>query len=496
MTSAEWRRVRDLFEQAIDREPADAQGWVEQQTEGSPELRREVLSLLAHHQGAGSFLSAPLAERAAGLFADDDPLQPGAIVGAYTIIREIGRGGMGRVYLASDGRLGRQVALKALPPAVSADAGRRARLQREARAAAALTHPGICAVYTFDEIDGALFIASEFIDGRTLRDEIASARRPTPRDVLDTAQELAAALASAHAKGITHRDLKPENVMRTADARLKIVDFGLARFDDPVAAAEAGGPVPRVTEPGLLVGTPAYMAPEQVNGGRADARSDVFAFGVLLYEYASGVHPFDAPTPLAMAGRILESDPPPLDTVRPDVPVQVAAVVERCLKKSPAGRWPSAVDMALALARPDAMPPRLARFTWWWRLHQVIVMAVYCAATYAAWWIKERVHGPADPIFVVVGIAAAVNGILRGHLLFTDWMNREAMQTERMRVEPITLGVDLAMAAGLAASGALMMPTGPLVAMLTTALGAGIALARTILERATTRAVFGDLQTP
>ncbi len=491
MTTSEWRRVRDLFEQALERDAPDVHAWLEQQTKDASEMRREVLSLLAHHQRAGAFLSAPLAERAADLFDGDDALKPGAMVGAYEIVREIGRGGMGRVYLASDRRLGRHVALKALPPAVSADAAWRARLEREARAAAALTHPGICAVYAFDEIDGALFIASEFVEGRTLRDEIASTGRPTPHEVLETARELAAALASAHAKGITHRDLKPENVMRTADGRLKIVDFGLARFDERVAGSGSGAPPPRVTEPGLLVGTPAYMAPEQLNGAPADARSDVFAFGVLMYEYASGVHPFDAPTPLAMAGRILEAAALPLERVRPDVPAQAAAVVDRCLRKSPLERWPTAVDLALALARPDIAPVRPAGFAFWWRTHQVVVMAGYCAATYAAWWIKERVHGLADPLFVAIGIAAAVNGILRGHLLFTDWMNPTAMTAERLRVEPITLAVDLAMAAGLAASGALMMPTGPLAAMLTIAAAAGIALVRAVLEPATTRAVFG-----
>src|SRR5581483_8991215 len=335
MTTSEWRRVRDLFEQALEPAAPDVHAWLEQQTKDASEMRREVLSLLAHHQRAGAFLSAPLAERAADLFDGDDALKPGAMVGAYEIVREIGRGGMGRVYLASDRRLGRHVALKALPPAVSADAAWRARLEREARAAAALTHPGICAVYAFDEIDGALFIASEFVEGRTLRDEIASTGRPTPHEVLETARELAAALASAHAKGITHRDLKPENVMRTADGRLKIVDFGLARFDERVAGSGSGAPPPRVTEPGLLVGTPAYMAPEQLNGAPADARSDLFAFGVLMYEYASGVHPFDAPTPLAMAGRILEAAALPLERVRPDVPAQAAAVVDRCLRKSP-----------------------------------------------------------------------------------------------------------------------------------------------------------------
>ena len=490
--SDEWRRVRDLFEQALDQRPADVQRWVEQQTAREPGVRREVISLLAHHDTAGSFLRAPLGERVPELFLEDDGFKPGTTVGAYTIVREIGRGGMGRVYLAADERLGRNVALKALPPSLSADATRRERLRREAKAAAALTHPGICAVYALEEIEDALFIASEYVEGQTLRAEIASGRRPTSHEMLETARDLAAALASAHAKGITHRDLKPENIMRSADGRLKILDFGLARVDD--AADRPGSlaaPAGRRTQPGMLVGTPAYMAPEQLNGQPADSRSDVFSFGVLLYEYSCGVHPFEGGTPLAVAAHVLESDARPVDALRPDIPAPLATVIERCLRKAPGERWSNAVDVALALARPEGLrlnSPRLAR---WWRTHQLIIMAVYCAATFVAWEIKERVHGFADPAFVAIGISSALNGVLRGHLLFTEWMNRGALAAERARAEPITLVVDVVIAAVLAGCGALVLPGRPLAAMLTIALALGVALARTVLEPATTTAVFG-----
>jgi hypothetical protein len=309
--------------------------------------------------------------------------------------------------------------------------------------------------------------------------------------MLETARELAAALASAHAKGITHRDLKPENVMRAGDGRLKVLDFGLAHVDD--AFDRTGGrPSPgHATRPGMLVGTPAYMAPEQLNGQPADPRSDVFSLGVLLYEYASGAHPFQGGTPLAVVARILESDAQPIEALRPDVPAPLASVVERCVRKDPAERWSSGVDVALALARSEgALPSRGGLMTAWWRIHQLIIMAVYCGATFLAWQIKERVHGLADPAFVAVGIAAALNGVLRGHLLFTERMNRPAMSAERARAEPITLAVDLAMAAMLAVCGALVMPGRPLAAMLTIALASGIALARTVLEPATAAAVF------
>ena len=180
-------------------------------------MRAEVRRCSSITRGRARFSSQPLPSSAAGLLDDDEPLAPGTHVGRYTIVREIGRGGMGRVYLATDARLGRTVALKALAPQLMRDPAQRERLRREARAAAGLTHPGICTVYALEEIDGELFIASEFVDGHTLREEIASERRRRRATrLLRTARELAAALASAHAKGITHRDLKPENVMRDA----------------------------------------------------------------------------------------------------------------------------------------------------------------------------------------------------------------------------------------------------------------------------------------
>ena len=218
MDSAQRRRVRDLFEAALDREPADLDAWIAREAADDPIVRDEVLSLLTHHSRAGAFLSQPIAERAPELLADDQPLPPGSRVGAYTIVRELGRGGMGYVYLASDERLGRTVALKALAPHLVRDPSQRERLRREARAAASLTHPGICTVYALEELNGELYIASEFVDGRTLGEEIRTGRAPSSGEVLRTARELADALASAHAKNIVHRDLKPDNVMRTSRA--------------------------------------------------------------------------------------------------------------------------------------------------------------------------------------------------------------------------------------------------------------------------------------
>src|SRR4051812_18454072 len=228
MTTEQQRRVARLFEAAVDLDSTRVASFVAAEAADDAAVRNEVLSLLASHSRAGTFLQQPIADAAPELFGDDLALAPGTTVGPYAIVRELGRGGMGRIYLATDTRLGRTVALKALPPAVVDDPAQRERLRREARAAAALTHPGICTIYALEEIGDDVFIVAEYIDGVSLRDEIGAGTTPTPEQVLATARDLADALASAHARGITHRDLKPENVMRTRQGRLKILDFGLA----------------------------------------------------------------------------------------------------------------------------------------------------------------------------------------------------------------------------------------------------------------------------
>src|SRR6059036_3719924 len=214
MTPEQRLRVRELFEAALDREtvtPDALDAWIAREAADDPIVREEVRSLVTHHVRAGEFLRTPILDRSPDLLIDTEPLRPGATIGPYTILRELGRGGMGRVYLASDVRLGRTVALKAVAPHLTRDPSHRERLRREARAAAALTHPGICTVYALEEVGDQLFIATEFVDGRTLRAEIAAGHRPSRETIVATARELAEALASAHAKGITHRDLKPEN---------------------------------------------------------------------------------------------------------------------------------------------------------------------------------------------------------------------------------------------------------------------------------------------
>jgi eukaryotic-like serine/threonine-protein kinase len=498
VTPEQRRRVRDLFEGALDLDAAGVPAWILREAADDPEVCDEVLSLVEHHSRAGDFLLRPVADGAPDLLSDEVPLAPGTAIGAYAIVREIGRGGMGRVYLANDTRLGRTVALKALAPHLMRDPAQRERLRREARSAASLTHPGICTVYALEEIDGDLYMASEFVDGHTLREEIRSARRPSGDEVLRTARDLASALASAHARGIVHRDLKPENVMRTRDDRLKILDFGLARLmEDAIpegASSNTGTAGSRyATRPGFVIGTPAYMAPEQINGDPVDVRTDVFAFGVLLYEYACGAHPFAATTELATVARVLGTDARPLTARCPAVPGRVAEIITRCLSKTPAERFGSAAELVGALATAGQAAPPASPHATWWRVHQIIVVMLYAVGSTVAWQIKDWGETWLTvAIFLALGAVSTIGGVLRGHLVFTELMNRPQLAAERRRTSRATMLLDLLAAVLLFTDGVILAGTRALPAVLTIALALGIALAAIVLEPATTSAAFEE----
>jgi serine/threonine protein kinase len=488
MTPEQRQRARDLFEAALENEPPDIVKWLEQMAPDDAMVREEVRSLLDHHSHAGSFLTQPLVEAAPHLLEDERSLQPGAVLGSYTIVRELGRGGMGRVYLASDGKLGRTVALKAVVPELTRDPHHRERLRREAHAAAVLTHPGICTVYALEDLDGDLYIASEFVEGQTLREEISLGRRPTIEAIVATARELASALASAHAKGITHRDLKPENVMRTRDGRIKILDFGLARVDAP-----GGGPATLTgMAPGAVAGTPAYMAPEQIEGRTVGPPADVFAFGVLMYEWISGRHPFQAGTVLATLARVIDSTPEPLATRAP-VPAWLSEVIDRCLRKPVEERLGSGSALLQAFDHP-AIAVRAAPVSrTWWRTHQVAAILLYAIATAHAWQIKEWLREPISLwAFVLMGIAASVGGIVRGHLVFTDVMNRPHLRGELQRTTGVRLFSDVLIALLLTIDALLLAASSPLMTVLTISLAAGIAIASLLMEPATTAALLGE----
>ncbi len=269
--------------------------------------------------------------------------------GPYEIISPLGVGGMGEVYRARDARLNREVAIKVLPEFLSTDADRLRRFEQEARAAAALNHPNILAVYQMGTTEGVPYLVSELLEGETLRETLR--RGPLPlRKSINYAIQIAHGLAAAHEKGIIHRDLKPENLFITRDGRVKILDFGLAKVVD--SKEEEPGPaltLPLRTEAGLVLGTMGYMAPEQVREKPADFRSDIFAFGAILHEMLTGQRAFQKSTTADTIGAILHQDPPSVSQLSPNTPVAVERVVHRCLEKNPEQRFQSAADLAFAL---------------------------------------------------------------------------------------------------------------------------------------------------
>jgi eukaryotic-like serine/threonine-protein kinase len=277
-------------------------------------------------------------------------LEPDAQLGTYRIIAPLGTGGMGEVWRARDEKLDRDVALKVLPERLASDPDALARFEREAKAVAALSHPNILAIHDFGKAEGIHYTVMELLEGQTLR-EALSGGPLRAKKATEYGRQIAEGLAAAHDKGIVHRDLKPENLFVTRDGHVKILDFGLARQGVVVkAGADTSSPtVARGTEPGTVMGTAGYMAPEQVRGEAADHRADIFAFGVVLYEMLAGRRAFERPTAAETMTAILREDPAPVTSLREGVPPALERVVEHCLEKRPEARFQSARDLAFDL---------------------------------------------------------------------------------------------------------------------------------------------------
>jgi len=262
----------------------------------------------------------------------------------YVIESKLGQGGMGVVYRARDTRLGRAVALKVLAVEVTADPERRRRFVREARAAAAVTHPAVAQVYDVDEVDGVIFIAMELVEGRTVRQMIAAHDVDILR-AIDIALQVGSGLAKAHEAGIVHRDIKADNVMVTPDGHAKLLDFGLAKLVEPESSADSSGELPTrgastaPTQAGMVLGTIAYMSPEQARGRAVDQRSDIFSLGVLLYELSTGQMPFAGGSPIDTMHAIAFDEARPVTEIRPGLPPDLQRVVARCLRKQPEDRY-------------------------------------------------------------------------------------------------------------------------------------------------------------
>src|SRR5215475_10206467 len=279
------------------------------------------------------------------------PLPQNTAIAHYRLLAPLGAGGMGEVYLAEDTKLGRKVALKPLPEEFTRDAGRLRRFEQEARAASALNHPNILTIFEIGEADGGRFIATEYIDGQTLRERL-NGDRLAPQAALDIAAQIAAALAAAHEAGIVHRDIKPENVMLRRDGIVKVLDFGLAKLTEQMPAA-VDSQAPTITkahtDPGAVLGTVGYMSPEQVRGQEADHRADIFSFGVILYEMRSGRRAFGGESAIEVMNAILKEDPPELAAMNHRVPQGLERLIRRCLEKQPERRFHSAHDLGYAL---------------------------------------------------------------------------------------------------------------------------------------------------
>jgi serine/threonine protein kinase/Tol biopolymer transport system component len=341
-----WRRVKDVFDE-VRALPEDRRSAHLAAACGSDQaLWQEVESLLSSYATADDFLEQPAAQVFGGL-SNARPLE-GRVLGPYQIGSRVGAGGMGEVYKAHDTRLGRTVAIKVLPAHLATDPQGRKRFEREARAVAALNHPHISTLYDIGAQDGIDFLVMEFLDGETLAARLAKGALPLAK-VLEYGVQIASALNSAHRAGIVHRDLKPGNIMLTGGGA-KLLDFGLAKPRTAAAPVDEGSSRD-LTGPGTVLGTVQYMAPEQIEGKEADARSDLFAFGVVLHEMLTGKRAFDAPSRARLAAAILTTQPPRVSELNPDIPVALDYVVGRCLAKDPDERWQTARDLLAELER-------------------------------------------------------------------------------------------------------------------------------------------------
>jgi hypothetical protein len=351
MTPERYQRMKAIFHSALEREAGDRAAYLDAVVGGDATLRADVERLIAAHEREGDFIDAPAYEVAADMLADELSVSMvGQLVSHYRVLELLGAGGMGEVYLARDERLGRRVALKLLPEYLTDDASRVRRFQREARAASALNHPNILTVYEIDETGGRYFIATEYVEGVTLRQRL----RDEPLrlgEALDIAAQVAAALSKAHQAGIVHRDVKPENIMVNGDGHVKLLDFGLAKYNSGLRPTDADAPAVEdtYTAPGLVMGTTAYMSPEQARGLAVDARTDIWSLGVVLYEMVTGHAPFTGRTESDVMVAVLDREPDFLDAKLVTAPGELRRIVRKILQKEPGHRYQTIKDLALDL---------------------------------------------------------------------------------------------------------------------------------------------------
>src|SRR5215510_343416 len=352
MKSGRWKKAFDLFQIAVDRAPEERAAFLDESCHGDEEMRREVESLLTSHERAENFIEVPAFEVAPEFVPNDSGgALVGKLIGHYRIESLIGVGGMGEVYLARDERLGRKAAVKLLTNSLTTDDTQLSRFKNEARTASALNHPNILTVYEIGAEGNVQFIATEFIEGITLRAALASGKMSAHK-TLEIAVEVASALAAAHDAGVVHRDIKPENIMLRPDGYVKVLDFGIAKLAEQLPASDYHRVETTAllqTRPGLVLGTAHYMSPEQARGQKVDARSDIWSLGVVLYEMLAGNPPFRGETPSDCIAAILTAEPAPLSSVSPDVPAKLESILQRALRKNTDERYQTSKEMLIEL---------------------------------------------------------------------------------------------------------------------------------------------------
>jgi eukaryotic-like serine/threonine-protein kinase len=403
MTSERWQQVNDLFQLAAERAPEERTTFLQTACQGDERLRREVESLIASYERAENFIESPAFEVVPELLTDD---LKGAIVGEsiahYQIESLIGVGGMGEVYLARDERLGRKVALKFLPERLTANKAQLSRFKSEARAASALNHPNILTVYEIGTEGNRHFIATEFIEGVTLRAAVARGKM-SAHDALEVAVQVASALAAAHKACVVHRDIKPENIMIRPDGYVKVLDFGLAKLTEQPSSPDNQDLAitnTQHTHAGLLLGTPRYMSPEQTRGERADARSDIWSLGTVIYEMVTGAPPFSGATPSDCIASILKTEAPPLSRIAPAAPAKLQSILDKALHKNRNERYQTIAEMLADLRslkeklERQASAPKIEP-SWLWTAAVSAIVLIASGALFIARYRSLPVAAPA-----------------------------------------------------------------------------------------------------
>ena len=409
MTPERWQQIERLYHLAAGQEVSQRATFLDEACHGDEAMRQEIESLLAHEEPANQFMEAPgMAVLAQAVAQDRAGSMIGRQLGAYQILSLLGAGGMGEVYQARDTRLGRLVALKILPGGVAADPDRKRRFLQEAKAASALNHPHIVTLHDVGSEEGVDFLVMEYVQGNTLDKLI-------PRGGLDLTKalryaiEIADAFAKAHAAGIIHRDLKPGNIMVTEDGAVKVLDFGIAKLTETLESSEPAATVPtRTATEGTILGTAAYMSPEQAEGKKVDGRSDIFSFGALLYEMVTGRRAFQGDSKLSTLSAVLREEPKPASEVVEGLPRELERIIARCLRKRPERRFQTMADLKVALEELkeesdagtiNAAPARARRRDR--RLVWILTLLAIIAVGGTLWFIRRAREAP-EPALTAV----------------------------------------------------------------------------------------------